>query len=139
MTIGMRNDGGVYVDEAGVSRSIEVLRVVGRDGGDASGKRRYTLLTNQAAIGNGPQAANIAGGDYIWRVEATTWNGATATLQFLGLDGTTWYPVRNAANTADVALTASGSVAVGLSEGSTVRVAVTAAAPTGMNSALGGL
>jgi hypothetical protein len=100
-------------------------------------KRQYTLLT--AATATGQQVGPISGGDYVWRVESTNFNGATATLQFLGLDGTTWYPVRNAANTADVALTATGSVAVGVSQGSFLRVNITGGSPAAMNSSLGGL
>lgn len=109
------------------------------DGTPAGDKKQYTLLTNHAAIGAGPQVGPISGGDYIWRVEASNWNSGTATLQFLGLDGATWYPVRNAANTADVTLSANGSVSVGVAQGAILRVNVTAGAPTAMNSVLGGL
>lgn len=100
-------------------------------------KKQYTLLTNATATGS--QVGPIDGGDYVWRAEASNWNGATATLQFLGLDGTTWYPVRNAANTADVTLTANGQVAIGIAQGSFLRVAISVAVPTGVNSNVGGL
>ena len=99
----------------------------------------YTLATGVAAQGATGPVGPVAGGDYIWRAEASNWNGATATLQFLGLDGSTWFPVRNAANSADIALTANGSVAIGVAQGSILRVNITAANPTAFNSALGGL
>ncbi|MBO9099431.1 MULTISPECIES: hypothetical protein [unclassified Rhizobium] len=99
----------------------------------------YTLMSGVSALGAGPAVGPVAGGDYIWRTEATTWTGVTATLQFLGLDGATWYPVRNAANSADITATANSSVAIGIAQGSVLRVNVTGTAPVGMNSALGGL
>lgn len=127
----------------GDSGPREVLPVIAVDtAGNVTGfgaKAQYQLLTAQSAVGNGPQAGPINGGDYLWRVTATAWGGATATLQFLDLDGSTWSPVRNAANTADVALTANGTVAIGLSQGTIVRVAVTGTAPTNMNSQIAGL
>lgn len=111
---------------------------------DASGnpttfatKGRYTLLTNATATGS--QVGPIDGGDYVWRAESSNWNGATATLQFLGLDGVTWFPVRNADNSADVTLTANGQVGIGVGQGSILRVAISGAVPAAMNSAIGGL
>ncbi|RWX78275.1 hypothetical protein EPK99_06480 [Neorhizobium lilium] len=121
----------------------EVIPVIGVNAaGQVVGfgsKGQYVLLTNQAAIGNGPSAGPVSGGDYIWRVTATNWNGATATLQFLDLDGTTWSNVKKADGTTDVTLTANGSVPIGIAQGSVLRVAVTAAAPTAMNSQIAGL
>ncbi|MBO9108714.1 DUF5110 domain-containing protein [Agrobacterium sp. S2/73] len=102
-----------------------------------SEKRQYTLLAGATATGS--QVGPISGGDYIWRAESTNFNGATATLQYLGLDGATWYPVRNAANTADVTLTATGSVAIGVAQGSVLRVAISGGTPAPMNSVIGGL
>ncbi len=121
----------------------EVLPVIAVDKlGNVAGfadKGQYVLLTNQGATGNGPQAGPVSGGDYLWRVTATTWNGATATLQFLDLDGTTWSNVKKSDGTTDVTLTANGSVAIGVAQGSVLRVAVTSANPTGMNSQIAGL
>lgn len=116
-------------------QAIPVINV-GTDGiaVGANAKQQYTLLTNQAAIGNGAQAGPISGGDYVWRTTATNWNGSTATLQFLDLDGTTW-----AAVTGVTAMTANGQQSIGAAQGSILRVAVTAAAPTGMNSQIAGL
>lgn len=137
MAFEKKNDGGTYTDEAGTRRGAQVVIAVGADGGSVSDKKQYTLLTNATATGS--QVGPISGGDYIWRAEAVNWNGATATLQFLGLDGTTWYPVRNNANTADVTLTANGSVSIGVAQGAILRVAISGGPPSGANSALGGL
>lgn len=131
-----RNDTVIYQGSGG--QPLDAMGVVtfNPDGTPSGSKGQYTLLSGATATGQ--QVGPISGGDYIWRVEGT-FGGATATLQFLGLDGTTWNPVRNAANTADVSLTANGSVAVGIAQGSFVRVALTGGTPTGMNSAIGGI
>jgi hypothetical protein len=99
----------------------------------------YSLLKGLAAIAPGAMVGPVAGGDYLWRTEAANWNGSTATLQYLGLDGATWFPVLKSDGATSVTLTANGSVAVGIAQGSVIRVNVTGAAPTGMNSAIGGL
>lgn len=105
----------------------------------------YTLLkaastnTGATATTANPFVSGVRGGDYIWRVSGV-FGGATVTLQSLDLDGVTWVPVRNQANTADVALTAAGSVGVGIGQGATVRAAITAASgTTSLNSSLAGL
>lgn len=120
----------------------EVLPVIAVEtAGNVTGfgaKAQYVLLTAQSAIGNGPAVGPMNGGDYLWRATATNWNGATATLQFLDLDGSTWANVKDGAN-ADVTLTANGSKAIGIAQGTMLRVAVTAAAPTNMNSQVAGL
>lgn len=137
MAFEKKNDGGTYTDEAGTRRGAQVVIAVGADGGSVSDKKLYTLLAGATVTGS--QVGPISGGDYIWRAESANWNGATATLQYLGLDGATWYPVRNAANTADVTLTATGSVAIGVAQGSVLRVAISGGTPAPMNSVLGGL
>lgn len=121
------------------AEDVFIRGVANADGSTSSlsAKRQYTLLTNATATGD--QTGPVDGGDYVWRAEASNWNGATATLQFLGLDGSTWFPVRNAANTADVTLTANGQVGVGVGQGSYLRVAISGAVPTGVNSNLAGL
>lgn len=132
-----RNDTVIYQGSGG--QPLDAMGVVtfNPDGTGANSKGQYTLLTNQGAAGAGPSVGPVNGGDYIWRAEATSWTGVTATLQFLGLDGTTWYPVKDSAN-ADVTLTANGSKAIGIAQGSFLRVNV-AGTPTAMNSAIGGL
>lgn len=109
--------------------------VVNAAGEYSSGKFNYTLLNNVAATGSG--VGLIAGGNYIWRVEATNWNGATATLQYQQLDGVTWTAVRNS-TPADVAFTANGVVAVTIGDGSIMRVLITGGPPTGVRSNLAG-
>lgn len=134
-----RNDTVIYQGSGG--QPLDAMGVVAfnSDGRSIGDKAQYTLLTNQNAATSAGQAGvgPVSGGDYIWRAEATSWSGVTATLQFLGLDGTTWYPVKDSAN-ADVTLTANGSKAIGIAQGSFLRVNVTGT-PTAMNSALGGL
>ena len=126
-----------------LDKPVQLVEIV-RDNGDGTGaatspagKTQYTLLSNATATGS--QVGPIDGGDYIWRAEASNWNGATATLQFRGLDGTSWFNVRNAANTADVTLTANGQVGVGVGQGSLLRVAISGAVPAGVYSNLSGL
>ncbi|KQS79020.1 hypothetical protein ASG25_10550 [Rhizobium sp. Leaf384] len=101
-------------------------------------KKQYTLLAGYSAIGSGPQVGPVDGGDYIWRVEATTWTGVTANLEFLKLDGVSWAPVLKA-DTSPVVATADASIGIGIAQGSIMRVRTSGAAPVNMNSALGGL
>lgn len=136
MAFEKKNDGGTYTDEAGTRRGAQVVIAVGADGGSVSDKKQYTLLAGATATGS--QVGPISGGDYIWRAESANWNGATATLQYLGLDGTTWNNVKDSAN-ADVTLTANGSKAIGVAQGSVMRVLISGGTPAPMNSVLGGL
>lgn len=98
-------------------------------------KRAYTL----ASAGTLSNAVNVSGGRYFWAAESTNWNGATVTLQRLGQDGTTWRAVRNAADTADVALTANGSVDLLVGQGATLRVVVTGGPSTALYANLAGV
>jgi len=102
----------------------------------STARGNYTLLSNATATGQSTVA--VMGGDYLWRAEASNWNGATATLQFLGLDGATWYNLTDDAN-APVTLTANGQKAIGVAQGSFVRVSITGGPPTAMNSVMGGI
>lgn len=132
-----RYDTVTYQGSAGNLLDAQGVVAYSPDGTPAGDKKQYTLLAGATATGS--QVGPISGGDYIWRAESANFNGATATLQYLGLDGATWYPVRNAANTADVALTATGSVAIGVAQGSVLRVAISGGTPAPMNSVIGGL
>lgn len=125
--------------DAGPREVIPVIGVNAR--GEVIGfgtKGQYTLLTNVSALGAGPQTSPVSGGDYLWRATATNWNGATATLQFLDLDGTTWTNVKDSAN-ADVTLTSNSQKPIGIAQGSVLRVNVSGTAPTGLNSQIAGL
>lgn len=95
----------------------------------------YTLLSNAAATGAG--VTDIVGGNYVWRAESSNWNGATAKLQVLGLDGVTWVDVLDTA-AATVTLTANGYKVVTIGQGATVRVLITSGPPTAVYSNLGG-
>lgn len=104
---------------------------------DGGSQQSYTLL--KAATATGPAVAGVRGGDYIWRIEGTFSSGVTATLQYLGLDGTTWKNVRNAANTADVSATGEAQVGLGVGQGATLRVLIAGTQTTPLNSTLAGL
>ena len=96
----------------------------------------YTLLRNASATGN--PVTGIRGGSYIWRVEGNFGSG-TATLQVLGLDGTTWRAVRNTGNTADVTLSANGEQGALIGQGATVRVVISGATGASLSSVLSGV
>lgn len=99
----------------------------------------YVVLLNKVSvIGQGPDKGPINGGDYILRVEADNWNGATATLKVRKLNGTGYYTAKTDAN-ADITFTADGQVALGIAQGATVAIAVTGTAPTNMTAVLGGM
>lgn len=119
--------------------SLPLVRIADLSGDPAApggAPQAYTLLTNASATG--APATGIRGGDYIWRVEGT-FGGATVTLQTLGLDGTTWINVRNAANTADVTATAATSIGIGIGQGASVRAAISGGTGVSINSSLSGL
>ena len=79
------------------------------------------LLSNASATGQ-PSAA-LAGGTYVWTIVGT-FDGATATLQSLGPDGSTWLDV--------VARTSAGSERVLVGQGSSLRTAVAGGTPSGL-------
>lgn len=85
------------------------------------------LLLSNATATSDPEA--VLGGRYIWSAIAT-WSGATAQLQFLGPNGTTWVDVAGAVLTAD------GAVGVFIANGSSVRVLITAGPPSAVYSIL---
>lgn len=102
---------------------------------NVSTSQSYDLLNNASATGEavGP----VQGGDYLWRVEGTL-GGSTVTLQFLGLDGVTWYDaVDSGGNPA--AMTAIGQMGVGIAQGTVVRGEVVGGTPSALFSNIGGL
>lgn len=109
-----------------------------KDGNAVSNATRghYRLLDNASATGSpiGP----IDGGEYIWRAEGN-FNGATATLEFRSLDGSSWFPVTQPDGTTPIAMTSVGSAPVAIGQGSIVRVSLTGGSPSGMHSVLGGI
>lgn len=90
--------------------------------------RAYSLLAGATATGN---PVSVTGGRYIWAIQAGTWNGATATLQVLGPDGSTYQTVATA--------TADTNVNVLIGEGASMKVAISVATPTNVNSTLRGV
>lgn len=116
------------------ARALPVIGV-GEDG-ELAGPRLFVLASANTVVS---QVGPVRGGDYIWACEASAWGGATATLQQLGQDGVTFRPVRNAANTADLTMTANGTIGVGVGQGATMRVVLSGGPTTGFYSNLSGL
>ncbi len=78
-----------------------------------------TLLDNETATGG---AEECTGGQWLFRIESTDFNGATAKLQIVGPNGG-WIDV------VDVEFTANGATRVFLPGGLNVRVEITVAVP----------
>ncbi len=104
--------------------------------GVGSIKASYTLLAMAAATG--AAVGPVVGGDYLWRCEGS-FGAGTATLQYLGLDGVTWYDVKQSDGITSVTLTATGQKAIGVAQGSILRVAIAGATSANLNSIIGGL
>lgn len=88
----------------------------------------FTLLSNATATG---QQAQLPGGRYIWTVNASNWNGATASLQSVGADGTTLMTATS--------LTADGNAEVIVGQDAKVQVTITGGPPTAVFSTLRGV
>ncbi len=115
------------LDSGRVSAQI----LIGEDG-EYAGPRAFPL----AKLAVFTNANSVRGGIYIWACEASAWNSATATIQQLGQDGTTWRPLRNAANSADLTMTANGALEIRVGTGATFRVVLTGGTPTAFYSNL---
>jgi hypothetical protein len=115
---------------------VSLIDTLGNATDPGGSPKSYTLLSNASATG--PAVSSIRGGSYIWRASGA-FGGATATLQALDLDGTTWVNVRNQANTADVTATTAGSQGVVIGQGATVRVAISGGTGASINSVLSGV
>ncbi len=117
-------------------RAMPVV-VVDQEGNVLAGPQNYRLFTK----GVSSPISGVRGGSYVWQVESTgVWPaGTTATLMQLGMDGETWRPVRNQANTADVALTANGFVPIAAGQGSSFRVDVSGTMPANFYSQIAGI
>lgn len=79
------------------------------------------LLSNETATG---ASINWPGGTGHFVAVCSGWNGATATLQFRGPDGSTWVPMG-----ADTTLAANGTGLFECQPGS-IRVAISGAVPS---------
>jgi|GEM_PF-6528210 len=89
-----------------------------------------TLASNVSAAGNQPPVTAY-GGDYVVRAFATNWNSATAKLQFLDADGTTWSDLTKADGTALTPFSANTTLSAGFGSAAQLRLAVTGT-PTGL-------
>jgi hypothetical protein len=96
------------------------------DGGHAetmvTGKPVYLLLADTNGPGPGPAIYDIIGGHYVMCVEAIGWNGGTAQLQVLGLDGETWRDVKDAATGTNVSFNADASIPLMIAQGAVLRL-----------------
>ncbi len=100
-----------------------------------AGKKAYTLLSDASTTGD--PISSISGGSYIWRIEGV-WGGAAATLQMLGLDGSTWKTVLMLNGTNMEALSDS-SMELVIGQDAILRVKLdNATASTKLNSVLAG-
>ena len=79
-----------------------------------------TLLSAVNAATTGAAVPHVYKDSYLFSCVATSWGSATAALQFLGPDVTTWLPFSPA-----VSLTANGSVGVGIGANASIRAVVT--------------
>ena len=93
-------------------------------------------VTNPQSFPTTPPTVN--GGNYIWRAIAGNWASATATLQVLDLDGSTWVTAKDASG-ADATLTSSGNKTIPVGQGSKMRVNITGGNPTTFYSSLMGI
>lgn len=85
----------------------------------------YILAYNVNAAGNTTPVTVLKNPNYILSCLATSWNGATAQLQALGPDGSTWL-------TGGVsALSANGTIPLSIGAGASVRISVTGT-PSGL-------
>ena len=96
------------------------------------------LLTGAQTSGAGPATTIVSGGDYIWAVEGT-FNGATASLQRLALDGTTWIAATALGSSAPLTMTAPGSMGLVVARGAVLRAVITGGPPANLFSSIAGL
>lgn len=110
-------DIGQYVNRG----LVFVTELSAEDGATSSA----ILLSNASA--SGAASARLNGGQYIWKVTGT-FAGATATLQSLGPDNSTYQDVTT--------LTANGQALVNVGVGEVLRVLLTGGTPSAMYSTL---
>ena len=106
------------------NRNPQAVIIVGDETTEGVSTSSYTLLSDASATGD---YVEVAGGYYIWSA-AGTFNGATLTLQALGPDGATAMDIDT--------LSSAGSAGVDIGNGSSIRVAVSVAVPSGIYSDL---
>lgn len=91
-------------------------------------------LANNVPISSGgslPAVTGIKGGSYILAISATAFNGATIKLQVLLPDGSTWVDLTGASATSNTP-----GIGIVLGSNSSVRLAATGGAPTGVYATL---
>lgn len=98
---------------------------------DGSIRENASLASNISATGDQP-ATTVYGGDYVFSVVATNFNGASVQLQSLGPDGLS-YQNLGAAKTAN---DTSGGTGIGLGSNARVRITISGGTPTGLYASL---
>ena len=86
----------------------------------------YTLLANSSVAGRSASTPPVPRGLYVESCVASAWNGASAQLQALALDGPTWLSGSVAA------LTVNNTQQVQVGQNSTLSVLVSGGPPTGL-------
>ena len=86
----------------------------------------YTLLANSSVAGRSASTPPVPRGLYVESCVASAWNGASAQLQALALDGPTWLSGSVAA------LTANNTQSVQIGQNSRLSVLVNDGPPTGI-------
>lgn len=98
---------------------------------DGGVRETVFLARNVSAQGNQP-ASTVYGGDYVFSVAASNFNGASVQLQSLGPDGVTYQNLGAAKTASD----ATGGTGFGLGSNAVMRIAVTGGTPTGLYASL---
>jgi hypothetical protein len=119
-------------DGNGMSAAL-LVAAVDASTGQAVGYQSYSIASNQNITSGGftTPVTGIAGGSYVMAISATAFNGATIKLQTLLPDGVTWADIPAASVTANTT-----GLGVVLGANSTVRLAATGGAPTGVYATL---
>jgi hypothetical protein len=117
MTFRAAGDTGYYSQPGGRDNLAQGVVVLGQ---------RETLALASSVSAGGTQPGQVAyGGDYAIRAIAADWNGASAQVQFLDVDGATWTPLQNQDGSNVAAFTANRTQVAVLASSTQVRVAVT--------------
>lgn len=121
------------VKNDGTDGYAQLVAMVDASSGQAVGYQTYTLASNQtiSSGGNTTPVANVAAGSYILAISASNFNASTIKLQSLLPDGVTWADITGASTTANTP-----GIGVVIGGNSTVRLAATGGAPTGVYATL---
>lgn len=94
----------------------------------AIGVTTISLAQNKSTATTTANSPSLPAGSYLWDVQATSFGGATASLDVLSSDGVTFRSLATR--------TTSGTTGVVLGANSVVRISFTGGTPTGLYSTL---